>query len=217
MLASVFVLASAAQAQVTADSLVAESFVPANLARNIVSTNETTGVEVSVYYATFNIMLFNHETDVLFGTSYSTRPAFSWRSITLYKNGVEYPFSDYDTSVFDPITLYSVPSSGVVTAGVPADTFMLSTNNAIVLPVTVQFIVSSTTLDAFGLKLNEIAWTANNIDFVTAVTGEYVTAGSVPSSIPEPWACAAIFGVIVLGFAAWRRFTASQTAVSCPS
>jgi hypothetical protein len=212
MLASLFVSTSVAHAQVTADSLVAQSFTPATFVRHV------TGVEVDIHSATFNVALINHDTDVLFGTSSSGQPSFTRASFSFYRNGIEYAFPYDGAAIYDPIVHYDVPSSGVVISNVPWSTFELNTNNMIVIPVTVEFLFPSGSMDAYGVKINTVSWMANGIEFTTAITGDYLTAGSVPSgAIPEPWAYAVILGILTLGFTAWRRLTSPKMAVTCPS
>lgn len=84
--------------------------------------------------ATFNVQIQAVGHDVFFGTqSASTTFGFS-----IYQNGAA---SGFGTSTYGAVTSWSVPSSGVVTTGLPGASvaFDLQQNNTIQLPVTFSF------------------------------------------------------------------------------
>jgi len=153
-----------------------------------ISTQQTSSqnnTSTTTALATFNVQIQAVGAPVYFGTqAASTTFAFS-----IYANGAA---SGLATSTYGAVTSWAVPSSGVVTTGLPGATnaFELQQNNTIQLPVTFSF-QNRTTASTFiangtyAASLDGINWTLDGItmkasNFMSGLTNWRTNAVSLP-------------------------------------
>lgn len=151
--------------------------------------------DTSYYYtADFNVTIKAEGGDVVINTMSSVSPSFTPALFTLYRNGVSY----------DPPTVmvsYAAPSSGVTYEG---SGFKISENNQVAVPVT-YFFIPSAGASAYGVEFAKASWIANGEVHTVDLGGPSWSAGSVPSSVPEPSTYALWAGVAGIGIVLWTR------------
>jgi len=118
------------------------------VSKNTVTNNSMSTTSVAV---TFDVKVTAVGGDVIFGTVASTSPAFGTSTdyFNLYRNGA------ISTQLVASTTGYSVPSSGVTTSGL-TNSFRLSENNSVTIPVTFTFENRTTAGDLLGLGAYEV-------------------------------------------------------------
>jgi len=132
-----------------------------SMTRTSVSSSDTTGVATSTGSANFTVSITAKGGDLKFGSTGSTTPIMATTSATflsIYKNGASAGTVSANTAAGTSAVLsYSVPSSGVTTENSGA-TFVLSKNNSVQLPVTVQFTVAGSSANTYAVQINGFRW-----------------------------------------------------------
>ena len=121
----------------------------------IVKTNITAGGATTTtfqYQATFNVQVQSVGTDVSFGLSGSTTPAFPATLANVYINGV----NNGQVATSSGVVAYSQPTNTTVNDS----SFTVARNQSVTIPVTYSFTVNQPGANTYGVQLEGINWAA---------------------------------------------------------
>jgi hypothetical protein len=135
------------------------------MTRTAVSSNDTSGIATSTGSANFTLSITAKGADLTFGSAASSTNLFGPSSnstttttyIAVYKNGAKQSgaISTITAGGTNAIISYSIPSSGVTTSG---ETFTLSKNNTVQIPVTVQFTIAGSSANTYAIQIQGLTW-----------------------------------------------------------
>ncbi|HEY9481084.1 MAG TPA: hypothetical protein VIR98_02535, partial [Candidatus Paceibacterota bacterium] len=138
------------------------------MTRTSVSSNDDTGVATSTGSANFTVRVTALGGDIVFGSTGSTTTLFGVNGaatttttyLAVYKNGASAgSLSANSSGGTNAIVSYSVPSSGVTSSG---ESFTLSKNNTVDIPVTVQFTVNGSSANTYAVQINGFKWQSSS-------------------------------------------------------
>jgi peptidoglycan hydrolase-like protein with peptidoglycan-binding domain len=151
------------------------------MTRQAISSVDASGAATSTGFANFTVGITAKGGDISFGSMASSTNLFG--DITLstttntligaYKNSVVLGTTGLTAANggngVKPILSYAVPSSGVTISG---ETFTLTKNNSVNIPVTAQFTVSGTSANSYAVQINGFAWQNDGAKTSTFMTNK---------------------------------------------